>query len=68
MKDGPIDRTRDLRRAEEAADRWIGSYTWAQQGGVSNILEINRILRSLWVHGYMAGYQDAAADEAGVAP
>lgn len=61
MKGKPIDRTAELHRAEVAADKWIGTYTWAQQGGVSNILEINRILRSLWINGYMAGYQDAAA-------
>ena len=57
-----IDRTADLRRAENAADEWIGSYTWALQGGVSNILEIDRILRSLWIHGYMAGHQDALGE------
>lgn len=63
MKGKPIDRTADLRRAEVAADKWIGRCTWAQQGGVSNILEIDRILRALWIHGYMSGYQDAAADQ-----
>lgn len=66
MKDKPIDRTTDFSRAESAADKWIGSYTWAQQGGVSNILEINRILRSLWIHGYMAGHQDATASKSTV--
>ena len=59
MKEDPIDRTADYQRAEKAADKWIGQYTWAQQGGVSNTLDINGILRALWIHGYIAGL-DAA--------
>jgi hypothetical protein len=52
MKGEPRDRTADYRRAEKSADEWIGQYTWTQQAGIP--ADMNRILRAMWIHGYMA--------------
>lgn len=52
MKGGPRNRTADYLKAEKAADAWIGQYTWAQQAAIPT--NMDRILRAMWIHGYMA--------------
>jgi hypothetical protein len=53
VKDEPRDIGPVTREAERAADKWIGPYLWTQQAGIPN--DMNRILRAIWIHGYVAG-------------
>ena len=53
MKDKPRDITDIVTEADRAADEWIGDYRWTQQAGLP--ADMNRILRAMWIHGYVAG-------------
>ena len=58
--DEPRDSTDDLQIAEAAADKWIGRYTWTQQAGLP--ADMNRVLRAIWIHGYMAALAGYASE------